>query len=54
MVACEAAGFTYIEVGSVGVACKYHTAVVVGDAVVGINVKVIKELDHVPVYVFGG
>ena len=41
MVACAAAGFAYVEVDSVGVACKYHIAGMVGDAAVGISGKVI-------------
>ena len=38
---CAAAGFAYVEVGSIGVACKYHVAGTVGDAVVRISGKVI-------------
>ena len=54
MVACAAAGFAYVEVGSVSVSCKYHDSGAVGDAVVGICGKVIKELEHVSVCVIGG
>ena len=38
---CEAAGFDYVEVGSVGVACKYHVSGAVGDVIIGISGKVI-------------
>ena len=31
-------------------ACKYHVAGAVGDAVVGISGKVIKELEHVRIF----
>ena len=46
MGACAADDSSYIEFCSVGVACKYNVAGAVGDAVVGISVKLIKELDH--------
>ena len=52
--AWAAAGFSYVEVGSVSVAYKCHVVGAVGDAVVGISGKVIKELEHVPVCAFGG
>ena len=54
MAACAATGFGYVEVGSVCMSCKYHVAGAVGDAVVGIGDKSIKELDYVPVCVVGG
>ena len=54
MGACAAAGFAYVEVGSVDVACKYHASGAVGDANIGICGKVIKELEHVPVCVVVG
>ena len=34
--------------------CKYHVAGAVGDSIVGIGGKVIKELEHVSVFVVGG
>ena len=52
MGACAPAGFDYVEVGRVGVACEYHVASAVGDAVVKISGKAIEELEHVPVCVF--
>ena len=54
MVSCAAAGLLYVEVGSVGMSCKDHVAGVVGDAIVRIGGKVIKELEHVSVCVVGG
>ena len=54
MGACAAAGFPYVELGSVGGVCKYHVADAVSDAVFGISGKVIKKLDHVHVCVLGG
>ena len=44
----------YVEVGGVGVSCKDHVAGTVGDAIVGIGGKEIKELVHVSVCVAGG
>ena len=49
-----AAGIYYVEVGSVVLYCKYCVAGAGGDAVVGVGGKVIKELEHVPVFVVGG
>ena len=54
MGACAAAGFDYVELGSVGVAFKYNFSGAVGDAVVRVSGKVIEELEHAPVYVFCG
>ena len=54
MGACAAAGFAYVGVGSVSMACKYHVAGVVGDYIFGISGNSIKELEHVRVCVLGG
>ena len=53
MGSCAAAGLRYVKVGSVGVSCKDHVSGAVGDAIVGIGGKVIKELEHVSVCVIG-
>ena len=54
MGSCAAAGLRYVKVGSAGMSCKDHVAGAVGDAIVGIGGKVIKELEYVFVCVVGG
>ena len=54
MGSCTAARFAYVELGNIRVSCKYHVACSVGDTVVGISGKVIKDLEHVRVSFLGG
>ena len=44
-----AASFSRVEVGGVGMAGQHHGTGVVGDAVVWIGSKIVKELEHVGV-----